>query len=144
MLLYLLLSGDILLASKLCSRKPLGILLHRQYSRALPPDCVTCIRVHDKRRVAVRMLEYWAINQSLFQFVERIMAFRVPSEIAVLFCYLVKRFRCPSKVFDETSAVTAKSNKIPHFGNVFWSFPVPYCNEFVFIWCNSLWAQFVS
>ena len=68
------------------------------------------------------------------------MAFRVPSETAVLFCYLVKRFRYPNKVFDETPVVTAKSNKRPHFGNAFWSPPVPYCNKFVFIWCNSLWA----
>ena len=72
------------------------------------------------------------------------MAFRVPSETVVLFCYLVKRFRYPSEVFDEPSVVTAKSNKRPHFGNVLWSFPVPYCNEFAFIWCNSLWAQFES
>ena len=72
------------------------------------------------------------------------MAFRFPIETAVIFCYLVKRFRYPSEIFDEPSVVTSKSNKRPHFGNFFWSFPVRYCNEFVFIWCNSLWAQFVS
>ena len=98
------------------------------------------IRVRKKRWVVVCLFEYWAINQSRFQFFKGIMAFRAPRETTVLFCFLVKRFCYPTKVFDETSVVKAKCNKGRLFCKSLWS----HCNELVVICCNSFWAQFVS